>query len=297
MIFDPIARGTLRDRSDRGGSIRQRGLGKLRLKDRMSTGYNQARLVLSSWASSVRASLHTLLALVLAATVACVGVVADSVEDDGNSPSAEALLCFVDDDCVPAGATCCECPTFAVTRRDPISRACSNVECPKDGCAENVTARCNGDNRCELVCKPLACAQGGPPCQYGYAIAENGCLTCECAVPLVNGCAGDADCVQTRADCCGCQQGGKDTAVLASEKAAFDASLMCAPEPACPGINVCTFDEPTCVQGRCDLVSRDLPAGACGRADLPQCAPGEVCLVNVSDQANMHGVGVCGAPP
>src|SRR5690606_34537172 len=98
-------------------------------------------------------------------------------------------------------------------------------------CAESVTARCNEARRCELACKPLACEQIGAPCAYGYAADANGCLTCACAEPEPNGCVADVDCARTRADCCGCQQGGFDTAVLAAERASFDAMLMC---PAAP---------------------------------------------------------------
>lgn len=246
----------------------------------------------------MRAPLLAIAALVLAASAACVGSVGLTAEpdlDDGaGSPSPS--FCIDDSDCVPAAATCCECPTFAVTRGDPVARACSSVECPKDDCAQNVTTRCNGDQRCELVCKPFACDQAGPPCAYGYATDANGCLSCECAVPEPNGCVADVDCARTRADCCGCAQGGDDTAVLVAERSSYDAMLMCGPSPACPGIDVCTSDEPTCVQGRCDLISPDLPADACGRADLPPCGGGRLCLVNVNDQANMHGVGVCGDP-
>ena len=36
-----------------------------------------------------------------------------------------------------------------------------------------------------------------------------------------------------------------------------------------------------------------LPDNACGRADLPACPEGEACYVNASDQATMHGVGIC----
>jgi hypothetical protein len=116
-------------------------------------------------------------------------------------------------------------------------------------------------------------------------------------VPPAGGCTADTDCARTRADCCGCQRGGFDTAVLAANRATFDASLMCSAQPFCPGVDTCTADVPTCVAGRCALVSPTLPAGACGRPDLPACPAGEVCIANASDQANMHGVGVCGRAP
>ncbi|HWU87122.1 MAG TPA: hypothetical protein VN253_07605 [Kofleriaceae bacterium] len=256
----------------------------------MSASYNPARLVLSS-GRLVRA----LLLLVLAISPACVGTIdgASANNDDANGPS---LRCAVDEDCIAVGARCCECPTFAVHVNDPVRRACSPVECPPSECAANVTAVCSEEQRCELACKPLAC-DPGQTCEQGYALDQNGCLTCECAVPVPGGCTLDADCARTRADCCGCQQGGFDTAVLAADRARIDADLMCPAQPACPGVDTCTTDEPTCVQGRCALVAPMPPTGACGRPDLPACPAGAACIVNASDQANMHGVGVCGPPP
>lgn len=269
----------------------------------MSAAYAPARLVLCS-GRPVRAPLVLARFLLAAAAVAALPAAAgcvDTIEpaplaSDDESAAPGVGLCRLDSDCVPAGKTCCGCPTFAVSRTDPVARACSNVECPISECAENVIARCNEEQRCELACAPRAC-DAAASCAYGFAADANGCLSCECAAPEPGGCAVDADCTRTRADCCGCQQGGLDTAVLATTRASYDAMLMCPSAPACPGIDTCTADVPTCVQGRCALVSPDLPAGACGRPDLPTCPAGTLCLVNVSDQANMHGLGVCGAPP
>jgi hypothetical protein len=215
--------------------------------------------------------------------------------DDGAGNGSGRSRCSLDDECVPAGATCCECPTFAVNRADPIHKACTGVMCPGEGaCSDNVSAVCSEDGFCELACAPLACA--ATTCAAGYALDVNGCLTCDCAVPLAGGCTASSDCTRTRADCCGCRFGGSDTAVLAVEQMKYDAMLMCPPAPACPGIDVCQLDEPQCVQGRCELLPPGLPPGACGRTDLPGCPAGTVCTVNLSDPANMQGVGVC-APP
>jgi hypothetical protein len=266
----------------------------------MSAGYHPARLVLTP-GRPVRAPLVLSIILALfaafAASAACVGSIESSVGDGNDNasggPSPASLSCGRDEDCVAAAPTCCECPTFAVPRTSPVARACSNVPCPMAECAADVVARCN-EGSCELACAPRAC---DATCASGFATDANGCLTCECAVPPPSGCTSDTQCTRTRADCCGCQQGGFDTAVLAADQARFDAMLMCPAAPACPGITTCTADEPTCVQGRCELVSPELPAGACGRTDLPPCPAGTQCLVNVSDPANMHGVGVCGPPP
>jgi hypothetical protein len=245
----------------------------------------------------LRLAVATVLATVLVASSACSEPLEASFVPDDNSESPSGPSCREDRDCVAAGPTCCGCPTFAVSSADPVARACANVDCPASECSDNVIARCSEEHRCELACAPRACGAAGAACQYGFATDANGCLTCECATPAPNGCAVDTDCTRTRADCCGCQQGGFDTAVLVGERASFDAKLDCMPTPACPGLNTCTADVPTCVQGRCALVSPALPAGACGRANLPACPAGTECLVNVNDQADMHGVGVCGTPP
>jgi hypothetical protein len=47
------------------------------------------------------------------------------------------------------------------------------------------------------------------------------------------------------------------------------------------------------VQGRCELVDGELPAGACGRDGLAACPEGSICTVNASDRATMYGVGIC----
>jgi hypothetical protein len=148
---------------------------------------------------------------------------------------------------------------------------------------------------CTLVCSPVDC-DPTISCDAGFATDANGCLTCECAGATDVGgeCTTDTECARVRADCCGCENGGSDTAVRASDANTFDNSLNCPANPTCPGGNACAADlAARCVQGTCSLVAGPLPAGACGRADLPACASSERCYVNASDQATMHGVGVC----
>ena len=141
-----------------------------------------------------------------------------------------------------------------------------------------------------LACKPVTCAMS---CADGYVIDASGCEECACAAPSGGQCAGDGDCVRVRADCCGCAGGGQDTAVAASDAAAYDAQLMCPANPSCSGVDSCPPDEsPACVQGACQLV-KPLPAGACGRSDLPACPAGQVCTLNVDDGATERGLGVC----
>lgn len=224
-------------------------------------------------------------------------------DDDDNgsgsgSGSPNRQPCIVDDDCAPAAATCCECPTFAVATDDPVYQACQGIECPMRECPANVGARCSVDYQCELACEVTECP--ATDCADGYAIdAATGCVSCACAAPAGPGasCRSNTECVATRADCCGCENGGAETAVPASEQAAYDQMLGCDAYPQCPGVNTCAMDaEPSCVQGSCKLVDGGLPDKACGRADLPACPTGEVCVVNANDQANMYGVGICRTP-
>lgn len=243
----------------------------------------------------MRASILFLVAI----TAACVH--AEERFDSSSPPpgepgggGAEPFRCLYDSDCAPAAATCCDCPTFAVNRADPVVRGCSGVMCPPLECRENALAICSAEGTCKLACNAIACP--GQACFDGFARDANGCLTCECAMPDPNGCKLDDECVRTRADCCGCKLGGRDTAVRDVDQAAYDDGLGCSPSPACPGIDVCTADQPQCVQGRCELLPTDLVTGACGRFDLPPCPPGQECTVNLSDPANMQGLGVCATP-
>lgn len=214
--------------------------------------------------------------------------------DNGGGAGQTPQRCLEDTDCATAAATCCECAAFAVNVNDPAHRACDGVTCPgRESCADNVRAACDF-GECVLACVEMECTES---CAGGYAIDPTGCLSCACAMPEPGGCTLDTDCVQTRADCCGCAQGGEDTAVLASSRAGFDADLGCPASPACPSVNVCEMGAtPQCIQGGCELAVGGLPAGACGRPDLPACPGGEICRVNTGDQANRHGVGVCGPP-
>ena len=221
----------------------------------------------------------------------------DDGSGEGSGLGSTPQRCAIDADCATAAATCCECAAFAVNINDPAHRACTGVTCPGRGqCPANVRAACDV-GQCVLACVELTC---DATCAAGYTIDPTGCLSCECAAAVpttAGGCTLDSDCVQTRADCCGCAQGGADTAVLAATRSSYDANLGCPASPACPSINVCEPGAtPQCVQGQCELAVGGLPPGACGRPDLPACPQGELCKVNVTDQANEHGVGVCGPP-
>jgi hypothetical protein len=209
--------------------------------------------------------------------------------DDQGSGSAAPPQCIGDGDCALAAPTCCECPTFAVPVNDPLHASCANVDCPTMTCPMNVAASCN-QNMCELTCVAMTCPAS---CQVGYTIDGTGCLTCDCAT-AANHCTADPDCVEVRADCCGCAKGGADTSVATVDAAQHDLDLGCPTDPQCPGANVCELGAaPHCVEGSCALFSGGLPPDACGRADLPACPTGEVCKVNVDTRASLEGVGVC----
>ncbi|MGE0872416.1 MAG: hypothetical protein AB7P03_27930 [Kofleriaceae bacterium] len=210
--------------------------------------------------------------------------------DDGDQGGTNGPVeCEVDDDCMTDSATCCDCPTFA--SRNTASDACSGVVCPSPmSCPANVEAVCI-DQRCELACVAMVCELS---CQHGFARSATGCLSCECATVADGGCSEDTQCTRTRADCCGCEHGGSDTAVLASTVATYDSGLSCPASPQCPtDTNVCNPAlTPQCVQGSCEL-ALPVPPAACGRPDLPACPEGTVCTINANEPGSAHGVGVC----
>ncbi|MBA2540504.1 MAG: hypothetical protein H0V17_12760 [Deltaproteobacteria bacterium] len=225
-----------------------------------------------------------------------------AVGDDDADPAPGGVpngLCRTDDECVPAGATCCDCPTFARSIFDPQSEACEAVGCDNDPsvCPTNVEAACDqASGSCVLACAPLQCLE----CPNGYFTEANGCLSCTCAPPVSQSpdCGVDSDCSRVRADCCGCQNGGEDTAVATADAAAFDQALSCNSGSQCPGQGNSSSDcdaelAPRCVNGACELIAEDMPAEACGRPDLPACAPGKICTINVDPAASLYGVGTC----
>jgi hypothetical protein len=241
----------------------------------------------------------TLLIALSAGCPADVGRALSAEEEDGDrgdgngGGSSTPAECSLDRDCVAAGARCCDCPTYAVPTLDPAAQACANVDCAPASCGSPMRAACDL-GKCVLQCAPVACEMN-VSCSSGFKTDANGCLTCECAGAVdATACDSDSQCARVRDDCCGCAQGGEDTAVPTDEVAAHEAALMCPSTPSCPGANTCAPDlAPRCVQGACELVSGPPPAGACGRPDLPACPEGEACTVNANDQATMHGVGIC----
>ncbi len=227
----------------------------------------------------------------------CVGPTQLSAPDPTGDPGRAAAECVADQDCVPAGSKCCDCPAFAVPEGDALHQACVGVLCPLATCSNSTRVACD-DGRCVLACIAVECAQS---CLNGFATDESGCLSCSCAAPVADGCRAVSECVRVRADCCGCDHGGRDTAVLAREADAHDEALRCDPTPQCPQLRStwCEGDaQLQCVQGRCELSTAGaLPPDACGRPDLPACPVGQVCVINGADApANEHGVGLCQPP-
>jgi hypothetical protein len=255
--------------------------------------------------SSAYPSMRPLVTLLIALT-ACFGNASELTKsgDDNDDPlppfGSVPGACISDAQCTLTSASCCECPTFATSIDDPKLDACTQVDCDNDlsVCPTNVAATCNAMQQCELACAQLECLQ----CPDGYFLEANDCLSCTCAAPpsATPSCAVDSDCVRVRADCCGCDDGGDDTAVSTADAAAFDARLNCGANPQCPGnmnANEPTCDElsytPRCARGECALLTDAMPTDACGRADLPACGPGKTCKINVNDSAKLYGVGVC----
>ena len=211
--------------------------------------------------------------------------------DAGPTGAIPVIPCARDTDCALAGTTCCACPSFVVAADDPSVKACSSIQCPVDTCPTNLRAACE-NNACQVACAPVACSNA---CPEGYASDESGCLTCACVVADGDTCAANSDCVEVKADCCGCARGGSDVAILASQAAGYDASLGCSSDPACPNQDVCPPDvQPMCEAGRCALdIPVALPPAACGRSDLMACPAGQICTVNADHDADRLGVGVC----
>ena len=202
-----------------------------------------------------------------------------------------AVPCFDDTDCALGAATCCACPSFPVAAKDPGQKACGSINCPPMACPTNIRAACTNGS-CQVACAATTCANS---CSSGFASDGNGCLTCDCFQPTSDSCARDTDCAEVAAECCGCARGGADFAILASQAAAYEASLNCPQSPACPNQNTCVPGAaPHCIQGSCLLESPEpLPQNACGRPDLAACPAGQVCVLNADSTADRLGVGVC----
>jgi hypothetical protein len=234
---------------------------------------------------------------------------AESQSGDDDGPEVPGG-CEAATGCAPAGVSCCECPSHALPIASGWQESCEDVECGVPASCPATEAACV-DGSCILRCLPVTC---DTVCAGGYRADLFGCLVCECneASPPSTQCAMDDDCTRVPADCCGCAQGGADTAVPAAEVGAYLTGLDCADAPACPGVDVCDPDAAArCVGGQCMLTSApaidgggDSDAGAgttptpgqpCGTPDLPPCPPGQVCVLNdpAAGDESMAGLGVC----
>jgi hypothetical protein len=211
-------------------------------------------------------------------------------DDKSTDPGAPDMSCFDASDCELAGKSCCECKTFALPMSDPKLSACDNVPCPPPTMAcPKIHATCDR-GKCAVACEPQAITM---TCADGFASDMAGCLIDACALPM-SACAVDADCVRTRADCCGCARGGQDTAVPVAVRGEYEAGLGCTGSASCPEVSTCVAEETAqCAQGECRLIAGEVPPDACGRPDLPACPVGKTCTVNVNATADRHGVGVC----
>ncbi len=226
------------------------------------------------------------------------GCVLNAAEDAGLAPGDDVRgdeQCRGDQDCILAGASCCECPSFALPGSSGWADACEQVDCPAPPAAcSPLVARCD-DGACVATCAPISCDM---TCENGFAVDAAGCTVCMCgAGPMAPACGADTDCVQVPADCCGCERGGTSTAVPATIAADHVDLLGCTGDEACPGVSTCDPSEvPVCSGGRCMLGASGAvpPVDECGRPDLPPCPEGQVCVIN-ADGAEM-GQGRCQAP-
>lgn len=253
---------------------------------------------------SVRCSI--LLACLFAAGCGALNASRDQPGEGSGSESGSGSIaeCELDIDCAPAGTDCCACPTYAIPVTDPAHVACEDVPCQPDTCSDSdLEAACH-DGACVLTCAAINCPLPNDDTKYltcdgGFAFDANGCLTCACGGGTGGGsaeCVVDTDCTRVEADCCGCALGGTDTAVPNADVAMHQQQLDCPANPACPGVDTCaTGLAPACVEGVCALIPA-APADECGLTGDPPCPAGEVCELNVDQNATEHGAGVCQAP-
>lgn len=215
--------------------------------------------------------------------------------------------CVTAADCVLAGPTCCDCPGFALPASSGWAEGCANVDCmmpPGEApVCPALVATCDF-GRCVATCAPVVCDMS---CPQGFAPDPTGCLTCTCNVmPVPTTCTLDEECIQVPADCCGCARGGSDTAVPRDQVQQHLDSLGCGTGPTmggCPDVSTCDPARvPRCLDGQCALLGPndpgwwEPPPGACGRPDLPECPPGQVCVLNTDSMAGPLGLGVCAYP-
>jgi len=253
-----------------------------------------------SWSALALSVLLTATPIVVAS---CVLVFDGEQAADLNDAGLAAEQCSRDEDCVLAGPTCCDCPTYALPASSGWADSCSSVDCAMPSTCAALIARCDFGG-CRAQCAPITCELS---CPQGFAADGAGCLTCACnSMPAPPSCMLDDDCVEVPADCCGCARGGADTAVPRATVDAYLASLDCPSDPgmgACPDVSTCDAERaPRCLDYQCSLVGpndpawAEPPAGACGRADLPPCPAGQRCVLNRDSEANPLGLGVCEAP-
>ncbi len=248
-------------------------------------------------AADTAAMLRVALAVLALMASGCIeaSLEADAVGgDDGTSFAA----CALDTDCTLAGASCCDCPSFAVPATTGWADSCEDVECAPGGSCTALVARC-AQGTCVAGCAPVTCELA---CADGFAVGASGCQVCACASrSSVPACQLDSDCAQVPADCCGCARGGADTAVPAGEVGAHVDGLMCPAWPSCPDVDTCAAGAtPRCLVGRCALGAPGdeptppaSPITACGRRDLPPCPAGQQCTLNSDETATRLGLGTC----
>jgi hypothetical protein len=236
----------------------------------------------------------------------------DGAGGDDSTGEPGANQCFGPDECIAVSSTCCECPSFAIPGDSSYDDGCDQIECEEKLDCPAVEAACI-DEQCQLICTPVPATE---VCANGFERDSFGCLVNACrSTPPSEffACAGDAECVQVPADCCGCELGGEDTAVRFDQVDAYRDSLGCEPKPSCPFVPACDPSlVPLCIAQTCTLGpprdgggddggddgDGDGSSGEgqfCGVPEYPSCPKGQECILNHPDagDATRMGVGTC----
>ncbi len=229
----------------------------------------------------------------IAITAGCQTIGVQSSDEFGDDdPRSEAPeICVSNSDCVLVASNCCDCPTFAAP--ESFGASCDEVECPGDNVCAPADAICDS-GQCELRCSVVATTQ---LCDRGFVVDEAGCTRDECVgTDEATECTVAEDCVVVPADCCGCEQGGNDTAVPLGAEEEHIGGLMC-DDPVCPGFSTCEGGSAGCLGGTCRYFpdAGIAPTAAfCGTLETGSCPADQRCVLNGTDfGTGIPGIGVC----
>lgn len=146
----------------------------------------------------------------------------------------DIFACASDDECVVAKADCCGCQmggTSVAVNRDHADEVGPDPE----SCQH-------------IACKAVYTCRGNPACVDGQCMIVEG-------RPNPYACEIDDDCVMVKADCCGCQMGGKSVAVNRNFADGFGPDPESCQHMYCKAVYNC-FGGPACVDGMCTTLPR-----------------------------------------